>query len=361
MMKERVILLDAFDNVVGSGTKKKTHLNALIDGPSGLLHRAFSVFMFNKEGKLLLQKRADEKVTFPKYWANTCCSHPLYVKEELNGVDGVRNAARRKLLQELGIPASQVPKSCLHFLTRVHYRAPSDALWGEHEIDYVMIALPPGEITVAPNANEVGDVRWVDPAGLTDLLNDGSELVSPWFRAIEGDAPMLHRWWDVVRAVDGAKRSLPQLQATRGDALELLAEKQRIHRDVTIMDVVAKGEELAALSAASTSAAPVDAAAAAAASTAGNDASKKQGAYGKVKVHKAESTMVALLKRPRELCAAIALKSAVKRIAKEAKATPLAAHDGGASADDIEWACEVLGQVSRSFSTVIAQLPVELR
>ena len=391
MMKERVILLDAFDNVVGSGTKKKTHLNALIDGPSGLLHRAFSVFMFNQEGKLLLQKRADEKVTFPKYWANTCCSHPLYVANELDGVDGVRNAARRKLLQELGIPASQVPKSCLHFLTRVHYRAPSDALWGElhffcllqffclliysfvshptgeHEIDYVMIALPPGKITVAPNANEVGDVRWVDPAGLTDLLNDDGELVSPWFRAIEGDAPMLHRWWDVVRAVDGAKKSLPQLQATRGDALELLAEKKRIHRDVTIMDVVAKGKELAELSQASASAAPVDGAAAAdksaasAATTEGNDASKKQGAYGKVKVHKAESTMVALLKRPRELCAAIALKSAVKRIAKEAEATPLAAHDGGASAEDIEWACGVLGQVSRSFSTVIAQLPVELR
>ena len=363
MMKERVILLDAFDNVIGSGTKKKTHLNALINNADGLLHRAFSVFMFDKEGRLLLQKRAAEKVTFPHFWANTCCSHPLHVPTEIDGINGVRNAARRKLLQELGIPPEQVPKSCLHFLTRVHYRAPSDDLWGEHEIDYVVIALPPGKITVAPNANEVAETRWVDPAGLASLLHDDTELVSPWFRAIEGDAPMLHRWWNVVRSTNGT--SLHALQQKRGDALALLAERSRIHRDVSVADVVARaiarGDDKK--NAAKGRAALVDAAstspAAVTVTVKGSDASKKQGAYGKIPVHVAEGTMIALLKRPRELCAALALKSLVKKIAKEAATKDALNTD--ASFDDVKWANSILKRVSRSFSTVIAQLPDELR
>lgn len=87
-----------------------------------MLHRAFSVFMFNEHGELLLQQvsvkecicdlklmpsqRAASKITFPSFWANTCCSHPLYCKSELIDENqlGVKNAARRKLEQELGIP-----------------------------------------------------------------------------------------------------------------------------------------------------------------------------------------------------------------------------------------------------------------
>jgi len=104
----------------------------------GLLHRAFSVFLFNTKNELLLQQRASEKITFPDMWTNTCCSHPLGVPGETGAdldtaVMGVKRAAQRKLLQELGIKAEQVPLEKFHFLTRIHYVAPSDGKWGEHE------------------------------------------------------------------------------------------------------------------------------------------------------------------------------------------------------------------------------------
>ena len=105
----------------------------------GLLHRAFSVFLFDKNNKLLLQQRATEKITFPDMWTNTCCSHPLGIPGEggdnlPDAVSGVKNAARRKLEHELGIKPEQVPFEDFHFLTRIHYKAPcGDGKWGEHE------------------------------------------------------------------------------------------------------------------------------------------------------------------------------------------------------------------------------------
>jgi len=102
----------------------------------GLLHRAFSVFLFNRENKLLLQQRAESKITFPMLWTNTCCSHPLYHDAELDMDNnmGVKRAAQRKLYQELGIMPAQVPLDQFHFLTRIHYKAPSQGgEWGEHE------------------------------------------------------------------------------------------------------------------------------------------------------------------------------------------------------------------------------------
>ena len=104
----------------------------------GLLHRAFSVFLFNSKKELLLQQRATEKITFPDMWTNTCCSHPLGVPGETGAdlktaVAGVKRAAQRKLDHELGIKAEQVPLENFQFLTRIHYKAPSDGKWGEHE------------------------------------------------------------------------------------------------------------------------------------------------------------------------------------------------------------------------------------
>ena len=88
--------------------------------PKGLLHRAFSVFLFNGKNELLLQQRAKSKITFPGVWTNSCCSHPLYgydpsEVEDLGDTErgetpGTINAAVRKLDHELGIPAAQVPK-----------------------------------------------------------------------------------------------------------------------------------------------------------------------------------------------------------------------------------------------------------
>lgn len=109
----------------------------------GLLHRAFSVFLFDSKNRLLLQQRATEKITFPDRWTNTCCSHPLGIPGETGAnldaaVQGVRRAAQRKLFQELGIQKNQVPLDQFQFLTRIHYKAPSDGKWGEHESEALM-------------------------------------------------------------------------------------------------------------------------------------------------------------------------------------------------------------------------------
>src|SRR5277367_5708730 len=133
------------------------HLMKNID--NGLLHRAFSLFLFNpKTKKLLMQQRATEKITFPDQWTNTCCSHPLHTTSELGhdlptSIAGVKRAAQRKLDHELGIKAAQVPTEDMDFLTRIHYLSPSgQGIWGEHEsistlpillmeVDYIIIVL----------------------------------------------------------------------------------------------------------------------------------------------------------------------------------------------------------------------------
>ncbi|GFP99637.1 isopentenyl-diphosphate delta-isomerase i [Phtheirospermum japonicum] len=107
------------------------------------LHRAFRVFLFNSNYELLLQQRSARKVTFPLVWTNTCCSHPLHRDSELieENALGVRNAAQRKLLDELGISADDVPVDQFIPLGRISYKAPSDGKWGEHECIICILVL----------------------------------------------------------------------------------------------------------------------------------------------------------------------------------------------------------------------------
>lgn len=205
LMEELCIVLDYNDTPVGAGTKKVCHIMDNIE--RGLLHRAFSVFLFNDEGKLLLQQRATEKITFPDLWTNTCCSHPLCTADELGGsnindlqvaIHGVKVAAQRKLLQELGIPSAQVPLDDFKFLTRIHYKAPSNGKWGEHEIDYILIVKAQPEL--APNPNEVRDVRYVSSAELKDMFKDPSLHFTPWFKLI--CESYLFKWWDNLDNLD---------------------------------------------------------------------------------------------------------------------------------------------------------------
>ena len=97
MMDEMCLLVDSEDRIIGSKSKLACHRN------EGFRHRAFSVLIFDSEGRLLVQKRSSEKITFPGVWANSCCSHPLDVESEKNGPEGAINAARRKLWQELSL------------------------------------------------------------------------------------------------------------------------------------------------------------------------------------------------------------------------------------------------------------------
>ena len=128
MMEENCIIVDNNDNIIGKDTKVNCHLG------EGKLHRAFSILLFNTENKLLIQKRASEKITFPSIWANSCCSHPLYSDNEEDGIMGAKKAAKRKLLQELGIDTSLIGLNDIQYITKMHYRSRADEKWIEHEI-----------------------------------------------------------------------------------------------------------------------------------------------------------------------------------------------------------------------------------
>ncbi|KAH8879656.1 Isopentenyldiphosphate isomerase [Thozetella sp. PMI_491] len=194
LMDEVCIVTDENDLPIGTASKKLCHLMTNID--KGLLHRAFSVFLFNDKNELLLQQRASEKITFPDMWTNTCCSHPLGVPTETgsnlpDSVAGVKNAARRKLDHELGIKPEQVPFEDFRFLTRIHYKAPSDGKWGEHEIDYILFIKANVDLNV--NENEVQATQYVTPDELKKQFQDPTLKFTPWFKLI--CESMLFEWW----------------------------------------------------------------------------------------------------------------------------------------------------------------------
>ncbi|OUM67309.1 hypothetical protein PIROE2DRAFT_40180, partial [Piromyces sp. E2] len=171
LMQEMCILVDENDNRIGAETKKNCHLMENIK-KTNILHRAFSVFLFDKTGeRLLLQQRATEKITFPEYFTNTCCSHPLNTPTELVETNqlGAKCAARRKLKHELGIPRDQIQIEDIHFLTRIHYLAPSDGIWGEHEIDYIFIIKADVDLNI--NKNEVLSYRYVTKDELQEIFD----------------------------------------------------------------------------------------------------------------------------------------------------------------------------------------------
>ncbi|KAJ8747908.1 hypothetical protein K2173_012798 [Erythroxylum novogranatense] len=200
MFDDECILVDENDKVVGHDSKYNCHLwENILKGNS--LHRAFSVFLFNTKHELLLQQRSATKVTFPLVWTNTCCSHPLYRESELIEADalGVRNAAQRKLLDELGIVAEDVPVDQFIPVGRILYKAPSDGKWGEHELDYLLFITR--DVNVNPNPDEVADAKYVNRGQLKELLRkaDAGEeglKLSPWFRLVVDN--FLFNWWDHV-------------------------------------------------------------------------------------------------------------------------------------------------------------------
>ncbi|GAA5862079.1 hypothetical protein JCM1840_001636 [Sporobolomyces johnsonii] len=197
LMEERLILLDDNDRAIGEGSKKDCHLIPPT-GARSPLHRAFSVFLFHPEtGKLLLQRRADEKITFPKMWTNTCCSHPLTSFGEMDeeGQIGVRRAAARKLVHELGIPTTYELDD-FAYLTRIHYYAKSDEIWAEHEIDYILFLTLDPKFEI--NQNEVSATKWVSKAELDEFFRDPASTFTPWFRLIAES--FLYKWWDLLLA-----------------------------------------------------------------------------------------------------------------------------------------------------------------
>ena len=146
-MEEFVVLVDKEDNELGLMEKQQAHV-------AGLLHRAFSVFIFNSNGELMLQQRAASKYHSPTLWTNTCCSHP---RENESYVE----AAHRRLIEEMGFDCD------LAFKFSFIYKANLDNGLTEHELDYVFVGTFDGEPYL--NMDEVMAYRWVE---MDDLKKD---------------------------------------------------------------------------------------------------------------------------------------------------------------------------------------------
>ena len=190
LMAEAVIQVTEHDEVIGPISKLDSHHG------EGKYHRAFSVLLFDSSGRLLLQRRASHKITFPNVWANSCCSHPLYSDEEmeLKNALGVKRAAIRKLEQELGIHPSQVPIEKFDFVTRMRYQSRQDEDWIEREIDHCLVIH--ADVDVNPNPNEVDEIMWISQEELEEMLvaSDEDNVIAPWFRCIAARV-MTDDWW----------------------------------------------------------------------------------------------------------------------------------------------------------------------
>ena len=217
MMAEAVLQVDENDHIVGPISKADSHFG------SGALHRAFSVLLFDKKNRLLLQQRAHDKITFPSVWANSCCSHPLASAEEMNEENamGVKIAAVRKLEQELGIDPSSVPIEDFHFITKMKYSARMNAEWIEREIDHILMIQ--ADVEVHPNPNEVASIRWVDEHELEEMLvaQDSDDIVAPWFRCIAARV-MTEDWWNAIGDEDACASLRDDLIHDMGDVTHML-------------------------------------------------------------------------------------------------------------------------------------------
>lgn len=217
MMAEAVLQVDENDHIVGPISKADSHFG------SGALHRAFSVLLFDKNNRLLLQQRAHDKITFPSVWANSCCSHPLASAEEMNEENamGVKIAAVRKLEQELGIDPSSVPIEDFHFITKMKYSARMNAEWIEREIDHILMIQ--ADVEVHPNPNEVASIRWVDEHELEEMLvaQDSDDIIAPWFRCIAARV-MTEDWWNAIGDEDACASLRDDLIHDMGDVTHML-------------------------------------------------------------------------------------------------------------------------------------------
>lgn len=161
-MEEQLILVDQSDQVVGYAGKIDTHRR-------GLLHRAFSILIYNTAGEMLLQKRAPGKYHSGGLWTNACCSHPL------KGA-GFSTCLHRRLREEMGIDCE------LDFAFSFIYKAEFENGLIEHELDHVYTGLYDGE--VKPDPSEVGDYKWTVMDELTRDVKLHPEQYTYWFRLI---------------------------------------------------------------------------------------------------------------------------------------------------------------------------------
>ena len=168
MRNDMVILVNENDEEIGQSDKYQAHIRE-----TAKLHRAFSVFLFDEEGKLCLQQRSQNKLTFPMIWANTCCSHP-------SPGETILHAAVRRTKFELNIDLNEIElKECNTIL----YRADWGQQWTEWEIDHLVIGKYNNK-NIQPNPEEVNSIKWLSENELANELSQNQESYSPWLRYI---------------------------------------------------------------------------------------------------------------------------------------------------------------------------------
>ena len=161
-MEEQVVVVSENDEILGLMEKMNAHEN-------GILHRAFSVFLFNDKGEMLLQKRASGKYHSPNQWTNAVCSHPKIDETYLEG-------AQRRLNEELGITADLTEKFSFIYKADV-----GQNLW-EHELDHVFVGNYDSEFQL--NTEEVAEVRYISMEDLDQEMKQNPELFTEWFKII---------------------------------------------------------------------------------------------------------------------------------------------------------------------------------
>ncbi|TRZ41774.1 isopentenyl-diphosphate Delta-isomerase [Robertkochia solimangrovi] len=162
MNEEVVILVNEKDEPIGTMEKIEAHEKAL-------LHRAFSVFVFNDKGETMIQQRALSKYHSPGLWTNTCCSH------QRTGETNIQ-AGKRRLMEEMGFETEL--KEVFSFI----YKAAFDNGLTEHEFDHVMV----GQFNDLPDINpdEVADWKWMTLEDIREDMNFHPENYTAWFRII---------------------------------------------------------------------------------------------------------------------------------------------------------------------------------
>lgn len=160
MAEEQVVLVNERDEAIGTMGKLRAH-------QEGALHRAFSVFLFDDQGRLLLQRRAAGKYHSARLWTNTCCSHPRPQED-------IVDAAQRRLQEEMGIHAELEPRFC--FI----YRAALDNDLHEHELDHVLFGRFSGP--AEPDPSEVSEWKYMALDALEAELTNDPERYTVWLR-----------------------------------------------------------------------------------------------------------------------------------------------------------------------------------
>lgn len=158
---ERLILVDENDNEIGTISKADAH------DADGTLHRAFSLFIFNDKGELLLQRRSAEKRLWGGYWSNSCCSHPR-AGEEMD------EAVHRRLEQELGIRAE------LEYVYKFTYHADFEGMGAEHELCWVYVGS--SSDVVHANGAEIDEWKWISRDVVEAEIASNPNQFTPWFK-----------------------------------------------------------------------------------------------------------------------------------------------------------------------------------